>query len=51
MPDLPIGIVKRLMNLFATPTLWLQDNWGGLVGLKMQSNIIVHHRTMFYMRN
>ena len=50
-PDSPHGIMDSLTNSYVTPTLWLQDNRGGIAGIKMFSNVIIHSRTLFYVEN
>ena len=51
MPESLLGVVDRLTKSFETPTPQLKDTWGGIVGLKMHNNIIVHFQTLFYVEN
>ena len=51
MPNLPRGIMERLTKSYVTPTLQLHDTWGGLAGIKMRINVIVHSKTLFYAEN
>ena len=51
MPDSPLGTGERLMDSFATPTPRLRDTWGGITGLKIQSNTIAHFQNLFYMES
>ena len=41
------GTVERLMNYYVTPTPWLQGNRERLMGIKVQSRIIVLYQIFF----
>ena len=41
--------IVRVPRKNPTPRIW--DTWGGLMGIKMLSNIIVRYRTLLYAEN
>ena len=43
--------VERLMNYYVTPTTWLQGNRERLMGIKVQSRIIVLYQNLFHLGN
>ena len=51
IPKSPRDTVERLTNPYVTPTPWLKDTWGGLVGINMWSNNIIPSRNLFYVEN
>ena len=51
MPDSLCGIIEILTNLYFTPNLRQRGTWGGIVRIKMRSNIIVRYLTLSYAEN